>query len=114
LARIPSTVHSYLSATETLPGTEAAAYGAVQDGKGLVARWLGQRRLALLAADDPQARGLARELNQTRQELAALLLSADAARDARRLSDRKEQLEKELARRLPSSGKLIQASRPDA
>jgi tetratricopeptide (TPR) repeat protein len=102
LAGLPPVLDGYLSVTRRLPGKEADAYAAVWRAKGLVARWLGRRRLAARAGG-AGARALGRELAQVRRELAALLLARrpEHARRCRELAERKEALEKELARRLP-------------
>jgi CHAT domain-containing protein len=100
----------YLSVTRHLPGEEAATYAAVWHSKGTVARVLQRRRRALAGEDLPEAR----ELRQTRQALARLLLEPPDTRPrqaerARALALRKEQLEKKLAARLPA-----QKVRPEA
>jgi CHAT domain-containing protein len=115
LAQAPRTRDGYLSVTRMLDETDAA-FAAVWEARGVVARWLSQRRLAALAAADPKSRDVARRLAEKRQLLAALLLAreplnADRARRVRRLSDEKEQLEKELAAALPAFGQARQSDR---
>jgi CHAT domain-containing protein/tetratricopeptide (TPR) repeat protein len=112
LAALQPRRSSYLSVTRDGTGarganaTPLAVYAAVWQSKGLVARWLGQRRLALLAAADAETRALARDLAATRQALARLLLAPTAgpgsAGRLQQLAERKEDLEKALARRLPA------------
>jgi CHAT domain-containing protein/tetratricopeptide (TPR) repeat protein len=114
LAALPLTRDGYLSVTRELPGKEAATYAAVWQGKGLVARWLGRRRLAARAAG-ADARALAHELAAARRELAALLLTRQPGpAHAERLRDvtaRKEGLEKALARRLPPFARDLELAR---
>jgi CHAT domain-containing protein/tetratricopeptide (TPR) repeat protein len=112
LVALPAIRDAYLSVTRALPGREEAAYAALWPGKGLVARWLGRRRLAARAAD-PETSALARDLAQTRRALAALLLAPGAGRSARLhdLSERKEALERKLARRLPALAGELMSSR---
>jgi CHAT domain-containing protein/Tfp pilus assembly protein PilF len=103
LAHVPLTRDHYLSVTHSLADQDAASYLAVWQTRSLLARWLAQRRLSLLASADPDIRALDRRLTETRRELAQLLLAGGAgAGRVRELADRKEQLEKELARRLPA------------
>jgi hypothetical protein len=93
-----------------LPGAEGAAYDAVWHGKGALAWWLSQRRLALSRSGEP---GVA-ELARVRRELASLLLTPDApARPGRlaELSRRKEKLEQKLARLLPDLTRALEANR---
>jgi CHAT domain-containing protein/tetratricopeptide (TPR) repeat protein len=112
LAQLPRTRDGYLSATRNRPPTDEAVYAAVWKTRGALARWLGQRRLALRDAD-PATRDLARELARTRRLLAAALLAPDPAggRRVRALADRKEELEKDLSRRLPRLGALMRSNR---
>jgi CHAT domain-containing protein/tetratricopeptide (TPR) repeat protein len=110
LAALPLTRDAYLSVTRQLPDTEGSAYEAVWHGKGALAWWLGQRRLALARAGEPGVVELAR----VRRDLAALLLAPDApARDGRlaALARRKEDLERQLARRLPDFARAMGAGR---
>jgi CHAT domain-containing protein/tetratricopeptide (TPR) repeat protein len=112
MATLPARRSSYLSVTREGTGARGAdaaplaVYTAVWQSKGLVARWLGQRRLALLAAPDAETRALARDLAATRQALARLLLAPvpgpGSAERLRQLGEHKEDLEKKLARRLPA------------
>jgi CHAT domain-containing protein/tetratricopeptide (TPR) repeat protein len=116
LAQLPRTRDGYLSVSRDLPDSAALGHRALWSSRGALARFLSQRRLAVLAASDPASRDLARRLADKRQALAALLLtrgtlSADEAERARILGDEKEQLEKDLARCLPAFDKLLQSAR---
>jgi CHAT domain-containing protein/tetratricopeptide (TPR) repeat protein len=110
LAALPRTRDAYLSVTRLLPDRHAASYAALWDGKAAVARLLARRRQALLLTADPAARELGRRLLETRRELARLLLApalpGEQARRARELTARKEDLEKQLAHRLPAFAAL--------
>jgi CHAT domain-containing protein len=115
LAQLPLTRDAYLSLTRELPETSAASYATLWESRAALARWLAQRRLAALAADE-QTRALARDLLARRRELAALLLRPSgldpkAAERVRQLTQDKEKLEQELARRLPAFEQLLRASR---
>jgi CHAT domain-containing protein/tetratricopeptide (TPR) repeat protein len=103
LAHLPFSRDLYLSLTRELPDRTDSAYHALWHAKGAVARMLQQRRLALLAASDQTTRDLARQLAATRLALAGLLRpgAAAAPERVRELGDRKEELEKQLADRLP-------------
>jgi CHAT domain-containing protein len=115
LAALPPTRDSYLSVTGGRPGMETDVYRLIWQGKGVVARWLGQRRLGLLAAGDSQTRVLARDLTATRQALARQLLApapgSASAGQRRQLAERKEELEKQLARRLPAFARELEPTR---
>jgi CHAT domain-containing protein/tetratricopeptide (TPR) repeat protein len=115
LAKLPLTRDSYLSVTRALPQTTAACYVTLWESRAALARWLAQRRLAALAADD-QTRGLAQDLLATRRELAALLLrpaalDPKASERVRQLTQDKEKLEQALARRLPAFDQLLRSRR---
>jgi CHAT domain-containing protein/tetratricopeptide (TPR) repeat protein len=116
LASLPLTRDGYLSLAGPGAPTAEAAYAAVWDTKGCLARLLQARRRALLAAKGRATRGLARELTATRQELARLLLDpSDKAGDhgdrVLKLSARKAELEKRLAARLPAFKVLLASGR---
>jgi tetratricopeptide (TPR) repeat protein len=115
LARLPLTQDSYLSVTRDLPGDDATAYASLWAGKGLLARGLSRRRLAARATRDPQTHKLAEQLTATRQELAALLLARTPgpghAERLREASQRKEELEKQLARKLPALARELELAR---
>jgi CHAT domain-containing protein len=115
LARLPPTCDAYLSVLCGRPGSDGAAHAAVWQSRGVLAQWLGLRRLAARAAADPKARDLARRLAQTRRELAARLLAPAGvtgaqAKGVRALADEKEQLEKALAQCLPAFARQLQSS----
>jgi CHAT domain-containing protein/Tfp pilus assembly protein PilF len=106
LAELPDTRDGYLSVTRALPDKTGAAYAAVWQTKGAVARMLQQRRLGLLLSGDKATRALAADLAATRQALANLLrpgadLRPQQAERVRTLSAQKEKLEKQLADQLP-------------
>jgi CHAT domain-containing protein len=120
LAQLPRTRDAYLSVSRDLPASAALGHRAVWHSRGALARFLSQRRLAVLAAGDPASRALARRLADKRQALAALLLtrtalSTEEAERARTLGDEKEQLEKDLARSMPAFDKLVKSvhTRPE-
>ncbi len=99
----------YLTAVAHLPDADAPDhYPVLWLGKTTLARSL-ERRRRLVAALSGDAADKARELLAARQNLArAVLTPANGDADARArlikdLTDRKERLEKELARRLPPS-----------
>jgi CHAT domain-containing protein len=106
LAQLPFNRDGYLSVTRELPDKTSAAYHALWHAKGAVTQMLQQRRLALLAAREETTRDLAEQLKATRQALANLLRPSTDVRPGpagrvRALSDRKENLEKQLADKLP-------------
>jgi CHAT domain-containing protein len=115
LARLPLTQDVYLSVTRDLLAREATAYATLWPGKGLLARGLSRRRLAARATHDPETHKLAEQLTAARQELAALLLArTPGPRHAERLreaSERKEELEKQLARKLPALARELELGR---
>jgi CHAT domain-containing protein len=116
LAALPLPVDAYLSAT-TRPGAgEADAYAAVWTSRAALARSLQARRQALLLAREPATRDLAREWAASRQALAQLLLAPatsgpDRAKRVSILAARKDELEKELAERLPAFRALRESTR---
>jgi CHAT domain-containing protein/Tfp pilus assembly protein PilF len=115
LAQQPLARDGYLSVTRDLPDTTAVAYATLWESRAALARWLAQRRLAALAGDE-QTRALARDLLARRRELAALLLrpaglDPKATEGVRQLTQDKEKLEQELARRLPAFEQLLRSSR---
>jgi CHAT domain-containing protein/Tfp pilus assembly protein PilF len=103
LAQLPFTRDGYLSVTGRLPGKTEHAYRALWHARGAVAHMLQQRRRTVLLAGDPSSRALADKLLATRQALASLLRPGVQARPdrVRALSEQKENLEKQLADKLP-------------
>jgi CHAT domain-containing protein len=106
LAQLRACQAVYLSVTARLPDRMEEAYGALWHRKGVIAHLLRQRRAAVLLAEDKTSRELARELASVRQALAGLLrpdisLGPGPADGARALGAKKEQLERQLAERLP-------------
>jgi CHAT domain-containing protein/tetratricopeptide (TPR) repeat protein len=109
LASLPTYRDHYLSVTRAAPQRDAEGCQAVWRGRALLFRLAEHRRLALAGADAATG-AVARQLVTTRQELGSLLLTplrgARHGERVRELSARKEELEKELARRLPSFAAL--------
>jgi CHAT domain-containing protein/Tfp pilus assembly protein PilF len=103
LAQLPFTRDAYLSVAGRLPDKAADAYAVLWHSKGAVIHMLQQRRRTLLLAHDPTSRALADKLTATRQALANLLRpgAGPGADRVRALSAQKEELEKQLASRLP-------------
>jgi CHAT domain-containing protein len=107
LAQLPQARDRFLSVSANAPGSSAAeAYAVLWQGKAALARALERRQRLLRQLDDDQSRGKLRELLDARRDLARLLLGLDKQvkdRDDRlqRLTQRKEDLEKELAAKLP-------------
>jgi CHAT domain-containing protein/Tfp pilus assembly protein PilF len=92
-----------LSSTLGRPGT--AAYDLLWQGRSALTRLVEQRHRDLLASRDPEARDLGVQLLSARQRLARRLFApvTDALQNAeeiRKLTEAKEALEKELARKL--------------
>jgi CHAT domain-containing protein/tetratricopeptide (TPR) repeat protein len=104
-ASLPRAGGAYLSFARAVPDSDAAAYDHAWASKAAVTRVLRRRHLAARAATG-KARDAWDDLLDTRRRLARLFHSPapdPAARDreARRLTDRKEQRERELAALLP-------------
>jgi CHAT domain-containing protein/Flp pilus assembly protein TadD len=110
LATLPLTRDPYLSATRHLPERHADSYAVLWDGKAAIARLLERRRQALLLSTDPAAGDLGRRLLATRRELAHQLLDRNTGADhvgrLKELTAAKEDLEKKLARQLPTFAEL--------
>jgi tetratricopeptide (TPR) repeat protein len=107
LADLPFTRDGYLSVSQRLPKTEDASYAHVWRGKGTVGRVVERRHQALALTDDPTCRDLARDLIETRQTLARLLLTPTGSQSdyqgrVQKLTEKKEDLERQLARQLPA------------
>jgi CHAT domain-containing protein len=116
VAHLPLARDIHLSVSRDVPDSATHAYAGVWHSRGAVARFLSQRRVAAMAAADPMSQDLARRLADKRKALAVLLgarraLGAEQAERARRLSDEKEHLEKDLARALPAFAQLLQSDR---
>jgi CHAT domain-containing protein/Tfp pilus assembly protein PilF len=109
-ATLPGTVDGFLSLTgEAVPTAATEAYPLLWRGKAVLARVLERRQRLLNAAPDQATRAKVAELFDVRQHLARLLLAPatgkpDKDRESRlqRLTERKENLEKELAQKLPA------------
>jgi CHAT domain-containing protein/Tfp pilus assembly protein PilF len=106
LAQLPLTRDAYLSVTRDLADQGEPAYRVLWQVKGAVAGMLQKRRLALVQSQDQATHALAQKLAMTRQALANLLrpgtdLRPGQAERVRELSELKEQLEKQLADKLP-------------
>jgi CHAT domain-containing protein len=116
LASLPFMRDAYLSVSRRLPLTEGASYAHVWRGKAAVARALERRHQALALSADPACADLARDLIECRQALARLLLApAGSQRDlperVQKLTDRKEDLERQLARKAPVFKELRERDR---
>jgi CHAT domain-containing protein/tetratricopeptide (TPR) repeat protein len=116
LAQLPLAQDAYLTATRARRDAGSDVYSWVWQGRGVLARWLGRRRLATQAAAEPETRALANRLAQKRQALAALFVAHGPPTPAqvqrlRTLSDEKEELEKALARALPAFARQQQSAR---
>jgi CHAT domain-containing protein len=115
LARLPLTRDSYLSVTRHLDQIDADSHYRVWSGKAALSRLLERRRQLLLTAD-PDCRDLARQLADARQALAVRLLAPPATRlaaanDVQQLTERKEELERQLGRKLPAFHALLERAR---
>jgi CHAT domain-containing protein len=115
LASLPLTRDAYLSVTYGLwdgfeirptPERHTASYTALWKSKAAIARLLQRRRQALLLLNDPAVSDAGQKLFSARQELARLLLAPTTGPKqtqlVRELTNRKEKLEKQLARQLPA------------
>lgn len=107
VARAPLTRDLYLSITREL-APAPGVYEAVWQGKGLLMRVASRRHADLLANRDPRTRELGVELGDVRFQLSRMFARApaDAAERRRRLvelTERKESLERDIARHLPQS-----------
>jgi tetratricopeptide (TPR) repeat protein len=116
LADLPFTRDAYLSVALRVPHKEGANYAHVWRGKAAVARALERRNQALALTADPACAGLARDLIESRQALARLLLAPAGSQPnyqqrVQKLTDRKEDLERQLARRMPAFKELQERDR---
>jgi CHAT domain-containing protein/Flp pilus assembly protein TadD len=101
---LPWTRGVFLTVTRDRPD-DATVYDLVWQGRSALTRLLEQRHRDFLASRDPATRGLGDQLVSARQRLARLLLATARDREkhadeVRTLTDAKESLEKELARKL--------------
>jgi tetratricopeptide (TPR) repeat protein len=108
LASLPRTRDGYLSvAAEVKDAPAAEQYALLWQGKANITGILARRQQLLCGITDNQTRALAEDLLDARRQLARLLLApADAPvkereQRLRELTERKERLERDLARRLP-------------
>jgi CHAT domain-containing protein len=107
LARLPRCRDLYLSVSANLSWAPAAdVYAVLWQGKAALARALERRQHLLRQTDDDKVQGKLQELLDARRALARLILGLDKqakGRDERlqALTQRKEDLEKELAAKLP-------------
>jgi tetratricopeptide (TPR) repeat protein len=116
LASLPFTRDAYLSLARRVPQTEEASYAHVWRGKAAVARVLERRQQTLALTADPACADLARDLTKCRQTLARLLLAPagsqpDLSDHVQKLTNRKEELERQLARKLPAFKELQERDR---
>jgi CHAT domain-containing protein/Tfp pilus assembly protein PilF len=109
LSSLPGTQHGYLSVAAEVKGPSAAEqYALLWQGKANVTGILARRQQLLRGITDNQTRALAEDLLDARRQLARLLLapadprSEDREQRLRRLTEQKERLERDLARRLPN------------
>jgi CHAT domain-containing protein/Tfp pilus assembly protein PilF len=105
LAKRSSVFDGYLTATRN-QSEEDAGYAHVWRGKATLAKLLERRRQSLRLAE-PAVREWGNELASTRQQLATLLLAPaghfkDQVDRLKALTDRKEELERQIARQLPA------------
>jgi CHAT domain-containing protein/Flp pilus assembly protein TadD len=103
-ASLPHTRDGFLSFTRG-EADAAPTYDLVWQGRSAVTRLAEQRHRDLLAHNSPEFRKLGEELLRARRHLAHLLLApvrdaAKHAQEVRALTEAKENLEKELARKL--------------
>jgi CHAT domain-containing protein len=113
LAELPASRDTYLSVSRH-GGDAEAAYLHVWRGKGALARSMEDRRV--LRPTDPDARALADRLADTRHALAGLVLAPAGSRLrqaelVREWTDRKEDLERRLAVRIPALAQLRERDR---
>jgi CHAT domain-containing protein/Tfp pilus assembly protein PilF len=116
LAALPFHRDAYLSASRRVPQTDETSYTHVWRSKAAVARVLERCQQALALTADPACAELARDLTECQQTLARLLLApAGSQRDlqdrVQKLTDRKEDLERQLARKLPAFQELQERDR---
>jgi CHAT domain-containing protein/Tfp pilus assembly protein PilF len=110
LAILPPAADAFLSVTREASGPAASdAYPLLWRGKAVLARVLERRQHLLHVAPDTATRTKVSELLDVRQQLARLLLTPatgkedkDRPKRLRRLTERKENLEKELAQKFPA------------
>jgi CHAT domain-containing protein/tetratricopeptide (TPR) repeat protein len=103
---LPLTRDSFLSTARHVPGSDAQAYAQVWTSKASLARLLQRRHTARRAAQAPAVKADWQTLLDVRRQLARLLFNpgrdlTDRDRRLRELSDRKEELERKLAKALP-------------
>jgi CHAT domain-containing protein/Tfp pilus assembly protein PilF len=108
LASLPCMVNAYLSVAAEVKDTPAAdQYALPWQGKAGVTGILARRQQLLRGITDDPTRARAEELLDVRRQLARLLLAPanapikDREKRLRELTERKERLERDLARRLP-------------
>jgi CHAT domain-containing protein len=105
LARSPKTLSLLLSVTRDLQSPADEIYADIWRSKAAIAQVLQQRHLALLTGGDERTRQLGQDLLETRRQVARLLLApgSNPARLQRvnELTQRKEELERQLAQALP-------------
>jgi CHAT domain-containing protein/Tfp pilus assembly protein PilF len=118
LAQLPATRDFYLSLPhEPINSSPDEVYAPIWRGRAALTRIFERRQRALFAAHDRAVRELAEQLLATRRLLARLLFTpAGAAKNheqrLRDLTDRKEDLERQLAHLLPSSALPVDADAP--
>jgi tetratricopeptide (TPR) repeat protein len=108
LARLPSTRDAFLSvASEVKEAPASEQYALLWQGKANITGILARRQQLLRGISDANTRALTEELLGVRRQLGRLLLAPadapiqDREQRLRELTERKERLERDLARRLP-------------
>jgi tetratricopeptide (TPR) repeat protein len=106
LASLPLTCDGWLSVTAHLSDLADAGYAPIWRGKAALSRILQRRQQAVRLGADAESRTLLEELFEKRQALSRLLLApprepAEHRRRLETLTQRKEDLERQLAQRLP-------------
>jgi CHAT domain-containing protein/tetratricopeptide (TPR) repeat protein len=105
LANLPDASHGLLATSACTHSDPARTYGLLWRSRAAVARLLQSRQQALARAADADTRRLAQRHVQARQELAGLLLAPAAGpkqgQRLQRLTEEAEDLERQLAARLP-------------
>jgi CHAT domain-containing protein/tetratricopeptide (TPR) repeat protein len=112
-AALPLVRDLLLSTPHTADLSEDDLYAPVWRGKAMVARILRRRQEALADTAGPLARQLWQDLIDTRRGLSQLLLAGagplgERLKQYRQLTSRKEDLERRLARLLPSRSQLLE------
>lgn len=116
IAALPGPMSRLLSITRHGADSDLRACEAVWRSKGMVSRLMERRQRALVNSDDPQVQALLAEYRDVRRQLGQLLLGpadgkATTSRLAAEKTRRKEELERELAARLPAFAHMRELDR---